>query len=57
MRFDNHVFDAAVSTLALDVIPEIEQVCRDEARDPPRRRGRIRCYSVLWWHARLRPRL
>jgi len=26
MRFDNHVFDAAVSTLALDVIPETEQV-------------------------------
>jgi SAM-dependent methyltransferase len=32
MRFDNNVFDAAVSTLALDVIPEIEQVVAEMKR-------------------------
>jgi SAM-dependent methyltransferase len=32
MRFDNHEFDAAVSTLALDVIPEIEQVVAEMKR-------------------------
>jgi SAM-dependent methyltransferase len=32
MRFDNDVFDAAVSTLALDVIPEIEQVVAEMKR-------------------------
>lgn len=32
MRFDNGVFDAAVSTLALDVIPEIEQVVAEMKR-------------------------
>jgi SAM-dependent methyltransferase len=32
LRFDNGVFDAAVSTLALDVIPEIEQVVAEMKR-------------------------
>ena len=32
MRFDNGAFDAAVSTLALDVIPEIEQVVAEMKR-------------------------
>lgn len=32
MRFDDGVFDAAVSTLALDVIPEIEQVVAEMKR-------------------------
>ena len=32
MRFDNNEFDAAVSTLALDVIPEIEQVVAEMKR-------------------------
>ena len=32
MRFDNNAFDAAVSTLALDVIPEIEQVVAEMKR-------------------------
>ncbi|KQV35550.1 MULTISPECIES: class I SAM-dependent methyltransferase [unclassified Rhizobium] len=32
MRFDDNVFDAAVSTLALDVIPEIEQVVAEMKR-------------------------
>jgi SAM-dependent methyltransferase len=32
MRFDNDIFDAAVSTLALDVIPEIEQVVAEMKR-------------------------
>ena len=32
MRFDNDAFDAAVSTLALDVIPEIEQVVAEMKR-------------------------
>jgi SAM-dependent methyltransferase len=32
MRFDNDVFDAAVSTLALDVIPEIEEVVAEMKR-------------------------
>lgn len=32
MRFDNGTFDAAVSTLALDVIPEIEQVVAEMKR-------------------------
>jgi ubiquinone/menaquinone biosynthesis C-methylase UbiE len=32
MRFDNNAFDAAVSTLALDVIPEIEQVVSEMKR-------------------------
>src|SRR4029077_8166886 len=32
MRFDNGVFDMPVSTLALDVIPEIEQVVAEMKR-------------------------
>ncbi|NOJ45994.1 class I SAM-dependent methyltransferase [Bradyrhizobium archetypum] len=32
MRFENAVFDAAVSTLALDVIPEIEEVVAEMKR-------------------------
>jgi len=32
MRFDNGSFDAAVSTLALDVLPEIEQVVAEMKR-------------------------
>jgi SAM-dependent methyltransferase len=32
MRFDDNEFDAAVSTLALDVIPEIEQVVAEMKR-------------------------
>jgi SAM-dependent methyltransferase len=32
MRFDDGVFDAAVSTLALDVLPEIEQVVAETKR-------------------------
>ena len=32
MRFDSSVFDAAVSTLALDVLPEIEQVVAEMKR-------------------------
>ena len=32
MRFDNNAFDAAVSTLALDVIPEIEHVVGEMKR-------------------------
>ena len=32
MRFDNNAFDAAVSTLALDVIPETEQVVAEMKR-------------------------
>ena len=32
MRFDNGIFDAAVSTLALDVLPEIEQVVAEMKR-------------------------
>lgn len=32
MRFDNGVFDAAVSTLALDVLPETEQVIAEMKR-------------------------
>jgi SAM-dependent methyltransferase len=32
MRFDNNAFDAAVSTLALDVVPEIEQVVAEMKR-------------------------
>jgi SAM-dependent methyltransferase len=32
MPFDNNAFDAAVSTLALDVIPEIEQVVAEMKR-------------------------
>src|SRR3712207_7296153 len=32
MRFDNDAFDAAVSTLALDVIPELEQVVAEMKR-------------------------
>lgn len=32
MRFDDNAFDAAVSTLALDVIPEIEQVVAEMKR-------------------------
>jgi ubiquinone/menaquinone biosynthesis C-methylase UbiE len=32
MRFDNGAFDAAVSTLALDVIPETEQVVAEMKR-------------------------
>jgi SAM-dependent methyltransferase len=32
MRFDNGAFDAAVSTLALDVLPEIEQVVAEMRR-------------------------
>src|SRR5580704_13361012 len=32
MRFDNGAFDAAVSTLALDVLPEIEQVVGEMKR-------------------------
>jgi SAM-dependent methyltransferase len=32
LRFDDNVFDAAVSTLALDVIPEIEQVVAEMKR-------------------------
>ena len=32
MRFDNDAFDAAVSTLALDVLPEIEQVVAEMKR-------------------------
>lgn len=32
MRFDDHVFDAAVSSLALDVIPEIELVVAEMKR-------------------------
>ena len=32
LRFDNNLFDAAVSTLALDVIPEIEQVVAEMKR-------------------------
>ena len=32
MRFDDNLFDAAVSTLALDVLPEIEQVVAEMKR-------------------------
>jgi ubiquinone/menaquinone biosynthesis C-methylase UbiE len=32
MRFDRGTFDAAVSTLALDVLPEIEQVVAEMKR-------------------------
>ena len=58
MRFDNDAFDAAVSTLALDLLPkpEIEQVRRgDETSDPARRCGRIRCSRVFRRYAGLRP--
>lgn len=32
MRFDNNVFDAAVSTLALDVVPDVERVVAEMKR-------------------------
>jgi SAM-dependent methyltransferase len=32
LRFDDHVFDAVVSTLALDVIPEVEKVVAEMQR-------------------------
>ena len=52
MRFDSGTFDAAVSTLALDVVPEIEHVVTEMKR-VTRPGGGIGGPSILWRHAGL----
>jgi SAM-dependent methyltransferase len=55
LRFGNGAFDAAVSTLALDVLPEIEQVLAEMGRVT--RPGGVVASGVhqFWRHACLRP--
>jgi SAM-dependent methyltransferase len=55
MRFTDNAFDAAVSTLALDVLPEIEQVVVEMKRVNDRAAWSFCRASVSWRRASVRP--